>query len=105
MKVDPAGLGSAAQRITAALAQLPTADAVHPPLGADPASQGGAIRLTSGGSTLAALLADLAFGLAATADVLAGVGIGFGGKELANTTNLSDLGSSASSATVARDAP
>jgi hypothetical protein len=100
MKVDPAGLGSAAQRIMAALGQLPTADALHPPLGADPVSRGAAIRLTSGGSTLAALLADLALGLAATADVLACVGIGFGGQEHANTTNLTDLAASASSATV-----
>jgi PPE family len=105
MKVDPTGLRSAAQRIMAALAQLPTADALHPPLAADPVSQGAAIRLTSGGSTLAALLADLALGLAATADVLAGVGIGFGGKEHANTTNLTDLGASASSATVTGYAP
>ena len=48
MQVDPSGLASAVQRITAALAQLPTGDEVHPPLGADPASQGGAARLTSG---------------------------------------------------------
>jgi hypothetical protein len=105
MKVDPTGLGSAAQRIMAALGQLPRADALHPPLGVDPVSQGAAIRLTSGGSTLAALLADLALGLAATADVLAGVGIGFGGQEHANTTNLTDLAASASSATVTGYAP
>jgi hypothetical protein len=105
MKVDPTGLGWAAQRIIAALGQLPTSDAVHPPLARDPASQGAAIRLTDGGSALVVLLADLASGLAATAEVLANVATGFGGKEHANTANLSDLGESASSATVTGYAP
>jgi hypothetical protein len=105
MKVDPTGLGWAAQRIIAALGELPTADALHPPLARDPASQGAAIRLSGGGSTLVALLADLASGLAATADVLANISTGFGGKEDANTANLSDLGQSASSATVTGYAP
>jgi len=105
MKVDPTGLGWAARRIIAALEQLPTADAVHPPLARDPASLGAAIRLTGGGSTLVALLADLASGLAATADVLANIATGFGGKEDANTANLSDLSESASSATVTGYAP
>ena len=63
MQVDPSGLASAAQRITAALAQLPTGDEVHPPLGADPASQGGAARLTSGAATLATLIGEQVAGL------------------------------------------
>src|ERR1700686_1209431 len=72
MKVDPSGLADAARRITAALAQLPTADPVHPALAGDVTSQGAAARLTSGGATLAALIGELASGLAATADGLAG---------------------------------
>jgi hypothetical protein len=105
MLVDPTGLRSAAQRITAALAQLPTTGAVHRPLAADPASQGGAVRLSSGGATLAALIAELASGLAATADVLAGVAAGFGGTEQANAANLSNLGGAATSPTVTGFAP
>jgi hypothetical protein len=73
MLVDPIGLGAAAQRIMAALAQLPTTDAVHPTLAADPASRGAALRLSSAAATLAALLAELAAGLTATADMLAAV--------------------------------
>src|SRR6202035_5178105 len=56
MKVDPSGLADAARRITAALAQLPSADPVHPALAGDVASQGAAARLTSGAATLAALI-------------------------------------------------
>ena len=96
MQVDPSGLASAAQRITAALAQLPTGDEVHPPLGADPASQGGAARLTAGGSTLVALIGEQASGLAATAEVLSGIGAGFDGIEGANVANLSSLRGAAS---------
>jgi hypothetical protein len=51
---------------------LPTGDEVHPPLAADPASQGAAGRLTSGAATLATLIGEQASGLAATAEVLSG---------------------------------
>jgi len=105
MLVDPTGLGVAAQRITAALAQLPTADAVHPTLAADPASQGAAARLSSGAATLSALLAELAAGLAATADVLVAVAVGFAGTEHANAANLSNLGGAAAWPTVTGFAP
>ena len=105
MQVDPSGLASAAQRITAALAQLPTGDEVHPPLGADPASQGGAARLTTGGSTLVALIGEQASGLAATAEVLSGIGAGFDGIEGANVANLSSLRGAASSAPFTGFAP
>ena len=105
MKVDPSGLASAAQRITAALAQLPPGDEVHPPLAADPASQGGAARLTTGGSTLVALIGELASGLAATAEVLSGIGAGFDGIEVANVANLSSLRRAASSAPFTGFAP
>ena len=105
MKVDPSGLASAAQRITAALAQLPTGDGVHPPLAADPASQGGAARLTTGATTLAALIGEQAAGLAATAEVLGGIAGGFDGIEGANFANLSNLGGSAVSVPFAGFAP
>jgi hypothetical protein len=105
MKVDPAGLASAAQRIAAALGQLPAGDQVHPPLGADPASQGAAMRLTTGATTLSALIAAQASGLAATAEVLAGIGAGFDGVEAANVANLSNLSGSAASAPVSGFAP
>ncbi|MDT5368665.1 MAG: hypothetical protein QOC62_3096 [Mycobacterium sp.] len=105
MKVDPSGLADAARRITAALAQLPTADPVHPALAGDVTSQGAAARLTSGAATLAALIGELASGLAATADVLAGVATGFDGIEAASTANLSTLSNAASSAPVTGFAP
>jgi hypothetical protein len=105
MLVDPTGLGAAAQRIMSALAQLPSADAVHPTLAADPASQGAALRLSSGAAALAALLAELAAGLTATADVLGAVAVGFGGTEQANAANLSNLGGVAASPTVTGFAP
>jgi PPE family len=105
MKVDPSGIADAARRITAALAQLPTADPVHPALAGDLTSQGAAARLTSGGATLAALIGELASGLAATADVLAGVAIGFDGIEAASTANLSTLSNAASAAPVTGFAP
>jgi hypothetical protein len=105
MKVDPSGIADAARRITAALAQLPTADPVHPALAGDLTSQGAAARLTSGGATLAALIGELASGLAATADVLAGVATGFDGIEAASTANLSTLSNAASAAPVTGFAP
>ena len=105
MKVDPGGLASAAQRITAALAQLPTGHEVHPPLAADPASQGGAARLTTGATTLAALIGEQAAGLATTAEVLGGIATGFDGIEGANFANLSNLGGSAVSAPFSGFAP
>jgi hypothetical protein len=105
MKVDPSGLAEAARRIMAALARLPTADPVHPALARDLMSQGAAARLTSGGATLAALIGELASGLAATADVLAGVATGFEGIEAASTANLATLSNAASSAPVTGFAP
>ena len=54
MQVDPSGLITAAQRIAEALADVAGGDPAHPPLGADPASAGGAARL----STAAALLVE-----------------------------------------------
>ena len=67
VSVDPSGLVSAAQRITAALSDLTTANPEHPPLAADPASVGAAGRLTTAGTTLASVLVEQAAGLAATA--------------------------------------
>ncbi|BBZ15056.1 PPE domain-containing protein [Mycobacterium branderi] len=91
MKVDPSGLVSAAQRITAALADLAGGDPVHPPLGADPASVGGAARLSAAGSTLAAALAQQAAGLAATAEQLQTVATGFAATDEANAAKISSL--------------
>ncbi len=94
IKVDPR-LAGAAQRITAALAQLPAGQDVHPALGADFASLGGAARLTAAGSTLAALIGAQAAGLVATAEVLAGIGAGIDAIEAANQRNLAGLRGSA----------
>jgi hypothetical protein len=105
MKVDPAGLASAAQRMTASLGQLPSGEQVHPPLAADSASQGAALRLTAGASTLAALIGELAAGLATTAGVLSGIGAGFEGIEAANTVNLRTLRGNADSAPFTGFAP
>jgi hypothetical protein len=105
MKVDPGGLASAAQRIVAALGQLPAGDQVHPALGADPASLGAALRLSTGATTLSALIAAQSTGLAVTAEVLAGVGAGFDAVEAANAANLSTLSGFASAAPVTGFAP
>jgi len=74
--VDPVGLASAAQRITAELGQLPSGEQVHPPLAGDGTSQGAALRLTTAAASLAALIGELAAGLATTAAVLTGIGAG-----------------------------
>jgi hypothetical protein len=71
MNVDPAGLASAAQRISAALAQLPSGDELHPALAQEPVAKGAAARLTTAGLTPAALITAQAAGLAATAEALA----------------------------------
>ena len=105
MKVDPSGLADAARRITAALADLPIANPVHRALAADLTSQSAAVRLTSAGTTLAALIGELASGLTVTADVLAGVATGFDGIEAANNANLSTLSNVTSSAPVTGFAP
>ena len=83
---------SAAQRIIASLAQLPSGEQVDPPLAADSASLGAALRLSTGAATLAALIGELAAGLATTAGVLGGIGAGFDVIEAANTVNLRTFG-------------
>ena len=73
MQVDPVGLASAAQRIADALAELVGGDPAHPPLGADPASAGGAARLSTAAASLVAAIGEQALGLAATAAQLLNV--------------------------------
>ena len=105
VKVDPVGLASAAQRITAALGQLPSGEQVHPPLAGDGTSQGAALRLTTAAALLAALIGELAAGLATTASVLTGICAGFDGIEAANTVNLGTLQGAADSAPFTGFAP
>jgi len=80
MKVDPAGLASAAQRISAALAQLPSGDGVHLALAQEPVAKGAAARLARAGLTLAALIT-------AQGGVFGGHGRGARGQESATITN------------------
>jgi hypothetical protein len=105
MKVDPTGLAAAAQRIDAALAQLPAGEQVHPPLAADPASVGGAARLTTSASALTVLIGEQAAGLVATAEVLTGIAAGFNAIDEANTANLTSLRGSAAPAPFTGFAP
>jgi hypothetical protein len=54
VKVDPAGLGVAAARLSEALGTVGGQDPVHPALGADPASAGAAARLSTAAGELPA---------------------------------------------------
>jgi gas vesicle protein len=105
VSVDPSGLVSAAQRITAALSELSAANPEHPALAADPASVGAAGRLTTAGTTLASVLAEQAAGLAATAAQLGNVAAGFTAKDAANAAKISKLNTSSEGAAVSDWAP
>ena len=89
--VDPAGLASAAQRITAVLGELAAGNPVHPPLGADPATIGAAARLSVAGSTLAGVLGAQAAALAATAEQLVAVAAGFAATDQTNAAKIATL--------------
>src|SRR3984957_9068056 len=92
MHVDPSGLASAAQRIADVLAELMGGDPAHPPLGADPASAGAAVRLSSAGASLVAAIGEQALGLAATAAQLTNVSTTFEVQDLYNKSGLEKLG-------------
>jgi hypothetical protein len=92
IQVDPAGLASTAQRIADVLAELVGGDAVHPPLGADPASAGAAARLSTAGSSLVAVIGQQALGLAVTAAQLLSVSTTFEVQDLLNKSGLDNLG-------------
>jgi hypothetical protein len=92
MQVDPSGLIAAAQRIAEALADVGGGDPAHPPLGADPASAGGAARLSTAAALLVAALGEQALGLAATAAQLLNVSAGFVEQDLFNQSGLQKLG-------------
>ena len=105
MKVDPTGLASAAQRIADALAELAAGDPAHPALGADPAAVGAATRLSTAASTLVAVLAEQALGLAATAAQLVNVTTGFVATDEANAALIATLGAAGAGPAVAGWAP
>ena len=92
MQVDPSGLVTAAQRIAEALADVVGGDPAHPPLGADPASAGGAARLSGAAALLVATLGEQALGLAGTAAQLLNVSAGFVQQDLFNKSGLEKLG-------------
>jgi hypothetical protein len=92
MQVDPSGLVAAAQRIAEALADVVGGDPAHPPLGADPASAGGAARLSTAAAMLLAALGEQTLGLAATAAQLLNVSAGFVQQDLFNKSGLEKLG-------------
>ena len=92
MQVDPTGLALAAQRIADVLAELMGGDPAHPPLGADPASAGAAVRLSTAGASLVAVIGEQALGLAATAAQLVNVSTAFAVQDLYNKSGLEKLG-------------
>jgi PPE family len=92
MQVDPTGLALAAQRIADVLAELMGGDPAHPPLGADPASAGAAVRLSTAGALLVAAIGEQALGLAATAAQLLNVSTMFEVQDLYNKSGLEKLG-------------
>ena len=92
MHVDPTGLASAAQRIADVLAELMGGDPAHPPLGADPASAGAAVRLSTAGASLVAVIGEQALGLAATAAQLLNVTTTFVAQDEFNKSGLEKLG-------------
>jgi hypothetical protein len=92
MHVDPSGLASAAQRIADVLAELMGGDPAHPPLGADPASAGAAVRLSTAGASLVAAIGEQVLGLAATAAQLVNVSTTFEVQDLYNKSGLEKLG-------------
>ena len=92
MQVDPTGLVLAAQRIADVLAELMGGDPAHPPLGADPASAGAAVRLSTAGASLVAAIGEQALGLAATAAQLLNVSTAFEIQDLYNKSGLEKLG-------------
>jgi hypothetical protein len=91
VQVDPAGLVAAAQRLTAALAGLSGGQPVHPPLGADPASTGGAARLSGAGAELVELLTAQVHGLIGTAHQVGLTGAGLQGVDEANAALIAAL--------------
>ncbi|MDA2893414.1 PPE domain-containing protein [Mycolicibacterium sp. BiH015] len=92
LNVDPEGLILVAQRIAEALANVIGGDPAHPPLGADPASTGGAVRLSTGATMLITSIAEQSLCLAATAAQLTNVSAGFVVQDLFNKTGLQKLG-------------
>jgi hypothetical protein len=107
VEVDPAGLVSAAQRITAVLAEVVGAggDPVHRPLGADPASVGAANRLSVASATLAAGLAEQVAALTATAEQLVNAGVGFAVRDELNAAGIAALGTAGGGPAVSGWAP
>jgi hypothetical protein len=90
--VDPTGLAVAASRIADVLAELMAGDPAHPPLGADPASTTGAVRLSTAAATLVACIGEQALCLAATAAQLLNVGTTFELQDIYNKSGLEKLG-------------
>lgn len=104
MLVDPAGIAAAAARLTEALAGV-TGDAVHPPLGADPASTGAAQRLSTAATALAESLTAQVAGLVATAETLGLTAAGFAATDAANAVTISRLGGGGHGSTATGSAP
>ena len=91
MLVDPAGIAAAAARLTEALTVV-TGDAVHPPLGADPASVGAAQRLSTAATALAGSLGAQLAALVATAETLGLTSAGYVATDDANAATIARLG-------------
>lgn len=91
MLVDPAGIAAAAARLTEALTVV-TGDAVHPPLGADPASVGAAQRLSTAATALAGSLSAQLTALLATAESLGLTSAGYVATDATNATTIAHLG-------------
>src|SRR5881628_3186054 len=104
MLVDPAGIAAAAARLTEALAGV-TGDAVHPPLGADPASAGAAQRLSTAATALAGWLSAQLAALVTTAETLGLTSAGYVATDAANAAALARLGGGGSGSVSTGSAP
>ena len=94
MKVDAAGLVAAAQRVAATLEGLAGGEALHPALAADQVSGGAAGRLSTAGAQLATTLGALSAALAASAEQLTGVALGFVATDEHNAARIATLSNS-----------
>jgi len=104
MLVDPAGIAAAAARLTEALTVV-TGDAVHPPLGADPASVGAAQRLSTAAAALAGSLGAQLAALVATAETLGLTSAGYLAADAANAATIARLGGGGGGAVSTGSAP
>lgn len=104
MRVDAAGLVSAAQRLATAVAGV-SGGAAHPPLAADPTSLGAAERLTTASTELSTAMSAHVLALIASLEHLMGTAVTFLETDARNAAALRTLTSAAGPAPVNGAAP